>query len=38
MILKILFNTQTNDMDDIYENIEKYNPSKERKILIVFND
>ena len=25
-------------MDDIYENIEKYNPNKERKILIVFDD
>ena len=27
-----------NDMDDIYENIEKYNPNKKRKILIVFDD
>ena len=25
-------------MDDIYENIEEYNPYKTRKILIVFND
>ena len=25
-------------MDNIYENIEKYNPSKERKILIMFVD
>ena len=25
-------------MDDIYKNIEKYNPNKKRKILIVFND
>ena len=25
-------------MDDIYENINEYNPSKERKILIVFDD
>ena len=24
------------DMDDIYENIEEYNPNKKRKILIVF--
>ena len=23
-------------MDDIYENIEEYNPNKKRKILIVF--
>ena len=25
-------------MDDIYKNIEEYNPSKKRKILIVFDD
>ena len=25
-------------MDDIYKNIEKYNPNKERKILVVFDD
>ena len=25
-------------MDDIYENIEEYNPNKEHKILIVFDD
>ena len=25
-------------MNDIYENIEQYNPYKERKILNVFND
>ena len=24
-------------MDDTYENIEEYNPDKERKILIVFD-
>ena len=28
----------SNDMDDIYINIEEYNPNKKRKILIVFND
>lgn len=27
-----------NDMDDIYENMEEYNPNKERKILILFDD
>ena len=27
-----------NDMNDIYKNIEDYNPDKKRKILIVFND
>ena len=25
-------------MDNIYENNEEYNPNKERKILIVFDD
>ena len=35
MILKLLLNTQ---MDDIYRNIEEYNPNKKRKILIVFDD
>ena len=25
------------DMDDIYNNIEEYNPNKKRKILIVFD-
>ena len=27
-----------NDMNDIYKNIEEYNPSKKCKILIVFDD
>ena len=27
-----------NDMDDIYENIEEYNPNKKHKILIAFDD
>ena len=35
MILKLLLNTQ---MDDIYRNIEEYNPNKKQKILIVFDD
>ena len=25
-------------MNDVYKNIEKYNPNKRRKILIVFNN
>ena len=25
-------------MDDIYKNVEEYNPNKKRKILIVFDD
>ena len=29
-------NSQT--VDDIYENFEDYNPSKKKKVLIVFND
>ena len=28
----------SDDMDDIYKNIEEYNPNKKRKILIVFHD
>ena len=28
----------SNTMDDVYENIDDYNPSRERKILIVFYD
>ena len=28
----------SNDKDDIYKNIEEYNPNKKRKILIVFGD
>ena len=28
----------SNSMDDVYEKIDEYNPSKKRKILIVFDD
>ena len=28
----------SNDIDDIYKNIEEYNPNKNRKILILFDD
>ena len=28
----------SNDMQDVYKNIDKYNPDKENKILIVFDD
>ena len=28
----------SNNMQDVYENIEDYNPIKKRKILIVFDD
>ena len=27
-----------NDMQDVYKNIEDYNPIKKRKVLIVFDD
>ena len=27
----------SNDMDDIYKNIEEYNPNKKRKTLIIFD-
>ena len=32
------FTEYSNDMDDIYKNIEEYNPNKKRKISIVFDD
>ena len=32
------FMKYSNDMDDIYKNIEERNPNKKRKILIVFDD
>ena len=32
------FIADSNDMDDIYENIEEYNPNKNRKILIAFDN
>ena len=28
----------SNAMDDVYENIDEYNPHRKRKILIVFDD
>ena len=28
----------SNNMDDIYENINEYNPTKRRKILILFDE
>ena len=32
------FTEYSNDMDDIFQNIEEYKPNKKRKILIVFDD
>ena len=34
----IAFMEYSNDMQDVYKNIEKYNPNKERQVLIVFDD
>ena len=31
-------NTQSNDMDNTYKNIEEYSPNKNRKLLTVFDD
>ena len=28
----------SNTMDDVYENIDDYNPNRQRKILIMFDD
>ena len=33
-----VFIEYSNDMHDVYENIDDYNPDKENKILIVFDD
>ena len=32
------FMEYSNDMEDVYKNIENYNPGKKRKILIMFDD
>ena len=32
------FMEYSNDMEDVYKNIENYNPGKKRKILIVFDE
>ena len=32
------FIEHSNDMNDIYQNIEEYNPNKKRKLLIAFDD
>ena len=32
------FNKCSDTMDDVYENINDYNPSRKRKILIIFDD
>ena len=33
-----VFVEYSNDMDDIYKNIEEYNPNKKHNILVVFDD
>ena len=37
MILKFLID-YSNDMQDVYKNIDKHNVNKERKVLTVFDD
>ena len=37
MILK-LFIGHSNNMDNIYKNVEEYNPNKKHKILIILDD
>ena len=32
------FTENSNDVDDVYKNINHYNPNKENKVLIVFDD
>ena len=32
------FTEYSNDMQDVYKNIDQYNPGKKRKILLVFDD
>ena len=32
------FMEYSNDMQDVYKNIEYYNPHKKRKLLIIFDD
>ena len=34
----MVFIDYSNDMHDVYKNIDDYNPDKENKILIVFDD
>ena len=38
MIQKHLFIEYSNTMNDVYKNIDNYNPNRKRKILIVFDD
>ena len=36
MVYKVFIEC-SNDLDDIYKNIEEYSPNKKRKVLIVFD-
>ena len=36
--MAVLFTEYSNTMDDVYKNINDYNPNRRRKILIVFDD
>ena len=37
-MMAVLFTEYSNTMDDVYKNINDYNPNRRRKILIVFDD
>ena len=37
MVYKVFIEC-SNDLDDIYKNIEDYSPNKKRKVLIVFDN
>ena len=37
MVYKVFIEC-SNDLDDIYKNIEEYSPNKKRKVLIVFDN
>ena len=38
MVLAKAFMEYSNDIYNIYKNLEEYNPNKKRKILVIFND
>ena len=37
-MIKKAFTKCSNTMDDVYENIDEYNPTRKRKILVAFDD
>ena len=37
-MIKKAFTKCSNTMDDVYETIDEYNPTRKRKILVAFDD